>query len=132
MEFVIKKQKPSPKCGYYIEVEFMHGDADDYSQSVSGPVQEDGLKEIEDIINLIEQVFTVSNKYEGKVIRGEDLSRIDPNLRKYIDGYCDDSHKLHVEWPSDHCYGGIGAWLDGYRVYYIDSYGKEFEVEIKR
>lgn len=131
MKLVIKNAKPQKKEGFYLNIDFMHGDADNYSNEIIGPFHKKNFEEIFRIITLLDGIL--NHNYEGKIIRGQDFSSFDPKLLTCIDGYCDETTNFCICWPKDHVYdGGIGAWLDGYSFYYIDYNGKKFDVELEK
>lgn len=137
MKFEIQKQQLF-RPGFYIEVSFMHGDADSYTEEVFGPFKEDKFEEASEFIEFLDYVINgrydkggsarrrnLDAEWPDKYIKFVNLDDIDFNKEPWP------MFTLYDQWPRDQtCDFQYRASIDGWVCYYIDDEGRKFDVKV--
>lgn len=114
----------NPKNAYGVYLEFMHGDADGYTEERIAVFQADTKVDrngnaLEDCIGLMRRIEELDRQCYLR--KEEDRLLSLPHYEKFID-----------YWPGDNtCDGQYPAAFDGWYVRYYDAAGNEFEVDVR-
>lgn len=147
-KLVIKKGKlDSKKSGFYVESEFMIGDADGYETVKSGPFKDE--RACMDFLDMLDSIATREDNFKLEpgiyLDRGtprcniywaandmykvpEKYLKIPKEKKDYINQDLID--KIDFNIPSEP-YDGCLCVCQSYEVYYIDENNKKYEVEYK-
>ncbi len=155
-KLVIKKPIPAkkiPESGFYLELTFMHGDADGYTTEKFGPFLD---TEQDALINLIE---ILEKQQESQIINNpEDTFDEVPGLYQWFEADCFDSEEEFVDSYGQEMYSkdvavienldvitkrtklywadnpdgyGDKASLDAFSITYFNEFGIEYDVELQ-
>jgi predicted AlkP superfamily pyrophosphatase or phosphodiesterase len=130
-KFTIDKQKPNKKQGYYLELNWMSGDADAYEDSEMGPIKEEDFDSLSSLLDWIDRY--VDFDHNSKCDRAYKVLN---DWREFVDYWEPGAevvqNKFTIEWKYDVTCDGYPASLQLYRVFYIDENGKEFSVKVEK
>jgi hypothetical protein len=132
MIFKIGKPKKNKKQGFYIKIEFMHGDADGTTYDEVGPFYEKDFPLATEFIEFLESA--IHGSYEAQRHEKEGESEYPKYWQRFMDeDWPEDLEEydcpFYLELPGDHtCDYQYRANMQGWKAFYIDENGKKFEV----
>lgn len=122
---ITEKVKEKIKNGYYIEVEFMFGDADGYTTKEMGPFSEEEKMELIDAVETIQRCI---DEYADTGRGGlDDYDHIKGFDKWFSDEIESPNQAISMVYEPNGC--GIQASFDNYSVYYYDN-GEKYNCEI--
>ena len=118
-------QETSPKDAFVIEVEFMHGDADQYSHDKITESKHTPIATMLQIANGFETYFAAKKENYNKYCNGawDTLQELIPDFDEVFADH----------WESN-CFsdGEYAAAIENYQVYYYDLDGVKHNAEFKQ
>lgn len=135
-----KKEEPQIEEGFYVDIEFMYGDADGYTNRTVGPFYPNQKEYLIQFLNMLEDCLNAypngrggEDDYEDVVeelkiwdlaYEEDDTPDIDENLEKVVE-------QIGFEWEYDIC--GFGeAEIMSYNVTYYDKLTGYHHVTLKK
>lgn len=140
MKFKVLNQQPTKPEGFYIEVQFMFGDADGYTEEIVGPFSTADFDRATEFIEWVESLSNYGRQggtsYEAHRWDNDDC--MPDNSAKYLYdfGYdLEDKPEMdpifRIEWPNDpQADYQYHAAMDGWKAYFINELGQKHNVEV--
>ena len=137
MKFKVLNPLPVDKEGFYIEIEFMHGDADGDTFETVGPFTTKHFEEAGEFVTFIEAV--IDGGYPSQ--RGQDKSNWPKHYERFLEGdwpedleepdWATFDSPFYICWPGDHTADyQFRASMRRYKAYFINELGSKIAVEV--